>query len=223
MLLLLAQTEPPPSGWERGADYVVKHAEQRPDVLFPLLASVGFLAIIVGAGYAFVKFAIPAWRDEKKLDREHLTALVVQRGREAMEDVAAFRELAKAQQAAIVERVGDAVSRQTGELQKLVDRSERHTDLLTRIAGKVGVGLLVLILAGLGIMEGQRYVAKLSDAPITCDPPCSSGQKCTREGCKEIKTGTASASASPPHSALRLRGMANLASDSCMQERTFCP
>lgn len=223
MLLLIAQAEPPPAGWEHATDFAVRTTAAQPNVVFPLIACIGFLMIIVGAGYLLYKVVVPAWRSEKAADREHLTALVVQRGKEAMEDVAAFRELAKAQQAAIVERVGDAVSRQTGEILKLVDRSERHTDLLTRIAGKVGVGLLILILAGLGIIEGQRYVAKLSDAPITCDPPCSSGQKCTREGCKEIKTGTASASASPPHSALRLRGMANLAADHCMPQRTFCP
>lgn len=223
MLILLAQAEPAPSGWERGADFAVRITAAQPNVVFPLIACIGFLMIIVGAGYLLYKVVVPAWRAEKAADREHLTALVVQRGKEAMEDVAAFRELAKAQQAAIVERVGDAVQRQTGEILKLVDRSERHTDLLTRIAGKVGVGLLILILASLGIMEGQRYVAKLSDAPITCDPPCSSGQRCTRDGCKEIKTGTASASSSSPHSALRMRGFANLASGSCLQERTFCP
>ncbi len=225
MLLFLAQAaaEPAPAGWERGADFVVKHAEQRPDVLFPLLASIGFLAIIVGAGYAVVKFAIPAWRAEKAADREHLTALVVQRGREAQEDVAAARALAEAQHKALRETIGDRVERVTGEIARLVDRSERHGDLLSKVAAKIGLGLLVLILAGLGIMEGQRYVAKLSDAPITCDPPCPSGQRCTRDGCKEIKTGTASASKSPPHSALRVRGFANLASGSCLQERTFCP
>lgn len=187
MLLVLAQTEPAPAGWERGADFAVKHAEQRPDIFFPLLASVGFLAIIVGAGWLFVKYALPAWRDEKKLDREHLTALVVQRGKEAMEDVAAFRELAKAQQAAIVERVGDAVSRQTGELQKLVDRSERHTDLLTRIAGKVGVGLLIVTLAAGVVLAARRTVIANNE----CPKGCASGYHCcSRDGlcCPNDKT-----------------------------------
>ena len=118
MLLFLAQAaaEPAPAGWGAGADFAVKHAEQRPDVFFPLLASVGFLAIIVGAGYAFVKFAIPAWRAEKAADREHLTAMVLQRGKEAVEDVAAARALAEAQHKALRETIGDRVERVTGEL-----------------------------------------------------------------------------------------------------------
>lgn len=189
MLLVLAQAEPTPAGWERGADFAVKHAEQRPDIFFPLLASVGFLAIIVGAGYAFVKFAIPAWRDEKKLDREHLTALVVQRGKEAMEDVAAFRELAKAQQQAIVERVGDAVQRQTGEILKLVDRSERHTDLLTRIAGKVGVGLLIVTLAAGVVLAARHTVIAANECPKGCP---TGSHCCSRDGaCCPNSTGTA--------------------------------
>lgn len=190
MLLFLAQAaEPAPSGWGAGADFAVKHAEQRPDIFFPLLASVGFLAIIVGAGYAFVKFAIPAWRDEKKLDREHLTALVVQRGKEAMEDVAAFRELAKAQQQAIVERVGDAVQRQTGEILKLVDRSERHTDLLTRIAGKVGVGLLLVVLLAGAVLAARHTVIANNE----CPKGCASGYHCcSRDGlcCPNDKAAT---------------------------------
>lgn len=180
MLLFLAQAaEPAPAGWERGADYVVRHAEQRPDVIFPLLAVAGLLAVILGAGYLLTKVVLPAWRSEKAADREHLTALVVQRGKEAMEDVAAFRELAKAQQAAIVERVGDAVQRQTGEILKLVDRSERHTDLLTRIAGKVGVGLLIVTLAAGVVLAARRTIVAANE----CPKGCASGYHCcSRDG-----------------------------------------
>lgn len=187
MLLILAQAEPAPSGWERGADFAVRTTAAQPNVVFPLIASIGFLMIIVGAGYLLVKYAIPAWRDEKKLDREHLTALVVQRGKEAMEDVAAFRELAKAQQQAIVERVGDAVQRQTGEILKLVDRSERHTDLLTRIAGKVGVGLLIVTLAAGVVLAARRTIVAANE----CPKGCASGYHCcSRDGlcCPNDKT-----------------------------------
>lgn len=187
MLLLLAQAEPAPAGWQNATDFAVRTTAAQPNVVFPLIASIGFLMIIVGAGYLLVKYAIPAWRDEKKLDREHLTALVVQRGKEAMEDVAAFRELAKAQQQAIVERVGDAVQRQTGELQKLVDRSERHTDLLTRIAGKVGVGLLLVVLAAGVVLAARRTVVAANE----CPKGCASGYHCcSRDGlcCPNDKT-----------------------------------
>lgn len=187
MLLILAQTEPPPTGWEHATDFAVRTTAAAPNVVFPLIACIGFLMIIVGAGYLLVKYAIPAWRDEKKLDREHLTALVVQRGKEAMEDVAAFRELAKAQQQAIVERVGDAVQRQTGEILKLVDRSERHTDLLTRIAGKVGVGLLIVTLAAGVVLAARRTVIANNE----CPKGCASGYHCcSRDGlcCPNDKT-----------------------------------
>ena len=81
-----------------------------------------------------MKFAIPAWRAEKAADREHLTALVVQRGREAQEDVAAARALAEAQHKALRETIGDRVERVTGEIARLVDRSERQQAGAPRLA-----------------------------------------------------------------------------------------
>lgn len=189
MLILLTQAEPPPSGWERGADFAVRTTAAQPNVVFPLIASIGFLMIIVGAGYLMVKYAIPAWRDEKKLDREHLTAMVLQRGKEAVEDVAAFRELAKSQQAAIVERVGDAVQRQTGEILKLVDRSERHTDLLNRVAAKIGVGLLLVFLAAGVVLAARHTVIAAGECPKGC--PAGS-HCCSRDGlCCPNSTGSA--------------------------------
>lgn len=189
MLLLLAQAEPAPLGWGAGADFAVKHAEQRPDVFFPLLASVGFLAIIVGAGYAFVKFAIPAWRDEKKLDREHLTALVVQRGREAQEDVAAARALSEAQHKALRETIGDRVERVTGEIARLVDRSERHGDLLSKVAAKVGVGLLIVVLLAGAVLAAHRTVIANNECPRGC---ATGYHCCSRDGaCCPNSTGTA--------------------------------
>lgn len=219
LMFLLAQTEPPPSGWERGADLVVKHAESRPDVLFPLLSAVGFLGLIVGAGFVFVRYALPAWRAEKAADREHLSALVSQRGKEALEDVAAGRELAKAQHSAIVTAIGERVDRVTGEIARLVERSEKHTDLLRSVASKVGVGLLIFVLVALGIAQGARYRAQQSEPAYRCDPPCPQGQRCTPQGCREIKTTTAQA----PHSALRLNYFANLAVDGCQAREFACP
>lgn len=189
MLLLLAQAEPAPAGWERGADFVVKHAEQRPDVLFPLLSIVGFLGLIVGAGIVFVRFALPAWRDEKKLDREHLSGLVLQRGKEAAEDIAASRALAEAQHKALREQIGDRVERVTGEIARLVDRSERHTDLLTRIAGKVGVGLLLVVLAAGVVLAARHSVVAANECPRGC---ASGYHCCSRDGlcCPNDKAAT---------------------------------
>lgn len=221
MLVVLAQAaEPPPSGWEHATDFAVKTTAAQPNVVFPLIACFGFLMIIVGAGYLLVKYALPAWRAEKAADREHLSALVAQRGKEALDDVAAGRELAKAQHSAIVTAIGDRVDRVTGEIAKLVERSEKHGDLLRSVASKIGVGLLVLVLLALGVMQGAAFVAQQSEPAVRCDPPCPSGQRCTVNGCKEVKTTTAT---TQPHSSLRLRGFANLAGDSCLPREFVCP
>lgn len=214
-------TEPAPSGWERGAAFVVQHAESRPDIAFPLIAVCAVLVLVGAAGYALTKYAIPAWRAEKQADREHLSSLVNRRGTEAQEDLAAFRALAAEQHRGLTEKIGSEVSRATGEIQKLVDRSERHTDLLQRVAAKVGVGLLVLALLGLAAREGVRYVAGLSDAPIKCDPPCATGWRCTASGCREIRQGTATAS--KPTSALRMTSYATLAGGVCAERSMYCP
>lgn len=179
MLLMIAQAEPPPSGWERGADYVVKHAEARPDVLFPLLSTIGFLGLIVGAGFVFVRYALPAWRAEKQADREHLSALVTQRGKEALEDVAAGRELAKVQHSAIVTAIGDRVDRVTGEIARLVERSEKHGDLLRSVASKVGVGLLLVVLAAGVVMAARHSIVSANECPKGCP---AGHHCCSRDG-----------------------------------------
>lgn len=214
-------TEPAPAGWERGAAFVVNHAEARPDIVFPLIAVCAVLVLVGAAGYALTKYAIPAWRAEKAADREHLSSLVNKRGAEAQEDLAAFRALASEQHKNITERIGDAVQRQTGEIARLVDRSDKHSDLLQRVAQKVGVGLLVLALLGLAVREGQRYIAGLTDAPIRCDPPCATGWRCTASGCREIQTGTATAL--KPTSSLRMTSYANIAGGVCAERSMFCP
>ena len=221
----LAQATPlepaPAAGWQSTAAFVVQHAEQQPAVIIPLLSVCAIMVLVGAAGYALTKFAIPAWRAEKQADREHLSSLVNKRGTEAQEDLAAFRALADEQHRNITEKIGDVVSRQTGEIAKLVDRSERHTDLLQRVAAKVGVGLLVLALLGLAVREGQRYIAGLTDAPIRCDPPCATGWRCTASGCREIQTGTATAL--KPTSSLRMTSYANIAGGVCAERSMFCP
>ena len=222
--MVFAQTDPTLGGWTAAGEVVLKHAEAQPSVVFPLLSLLGIFAMIAGFAYVYVRFYLPTYKEQKLLDREHLAGLVAQRGREAQEDVAAARELAKVQQSAIVEKIGSEVSRHTGELLKLVDRSERHTDLLTRIAGKVGVGLVLCIL--LAVAAGRVYAiyaAAASAAPsCRCDPPCPSGMRCTCSGCQEVKTTTTTNVASKPHSALGLDMYANIASFNCASASSAC-
>ena len=220
-VLAQAAPEPAPAGWERAAGFVVAHAEQRPDIIFPLLSVLAVMAIVGGIIYALTKYAIPAWRAEKAADREHLSSLVNKRGAEAQEDLAAFRALASEQHKNLTEKIGDVVSRQTGEIAKLVDRSERHTDLLQRVAAKIGVGLLVLALLGLAAREGVRYVAGLTDAPPSSRSPHHTGVSIGSDGCREVKQG--SAQASRPTSSLRMTSYANIAGGVCSERSMFCP
>ena len=147
MLILLAQAaaEPPPSGYTSAADLALKHAESHPDVFFPLVAALIPLAVIGGLALLYVKWHLPAQREERKLDRESLAKVLGDKDVIAATDMAQTRELAKTQQQALITQIGDEVRRSTGEILKLADRSERHGDLLSRVAAKVGVGLLIAL------------------------------------------------------------------------------
>ena len=222
--MLFAQTEPLASGWEHGADFAVRKTAEHPDVVFPLLAILG--PVVVGFAFIFacIKWGLPFVKDELVAFRKLMADMLKQKDEDAAGDIAAARELAKVQQSAIVEKIGSEVSRHTGELLKLVDRSERHTDLLTRIAGKVGVGLVLCIL--LAVAAGRVYAiyaAAASAAPsCRCDPPCPSGMRCTCSGCQEVKTTTTTNVASKPHSALGLDMYANIASFNCASASSAC-
>ena len=160
-------------------------------------------------------------RATQRCEEEVTSTVKRMRGREAQEDVAAARELAKAQQAAIVEKIGVEVSRHTGELVKLVDRSDRHGELLSRVAAKIGVGLVLAIL--LAVAAGKAYSFYVTAAPsCRCDPPCPSGMRCTCSGCQEVKTTTTTSVASKPHSALGLDMYANIASFNCASASSAC-
>ena len=218
--MVFAQTEPV-GGWTAAGEVVLKHAEAQPTIFFPLLSLLGVFALIAGFAYVYVRFYLPTYREQKGLDREHLAGLVAQRGREAQEEVAAARELAKAQQAAIVEKIGNEVSRHTGELVKLVDRSDRHGELLSRVAAKIGVGLVLALL--LGVAAGKAYSFYATAAPsCRCDPPYPSRMRCTCSGCQEVKTTTTTSVASKPHSALDLDMYANIASFNCASASSAC-
>ena len=194
MLLVLAQAEPAPSGWQGTADWAVKSAATQP-AFYPLLLVTVLVAVIVGFGLLVLRLkplvleAIKAWREEQALNRAHADERLKAIREDAVSDSQAQRELAKTQQANIVERIGDAVSRQTGEIAKLVDRSDRHGELLTRVAAKVGVGLLIVALAA-GVVLAARHTVIANNE---CPRGCATGYHCcSRDGaCCPDSTGTA--------------------------------
>lgn len=219
--MVFAQTEPV-GGWTAAGEVVLKHAEASPSVVFPLLSLLGVFSMIAGFAYVYVRFYLPTYREQKGLDREHLANLVAQRGREAQEDVAAARELAKAQQSAIVEKIGSEISRQTGEIAKLHDKTDRHGELLRSVAAKVGVGLVLALLLVFAVGKAYSVYVDAAAPSCRCDPPCPSGMRCTCSGCQEVKTTTTTSVASKPHSALNLNMYANIASFNCASASSAC-
>jgi hypothetical protein len=238
--MLLAQSEPPPAGWTAGVEYAVKHAEGPQSAAFFTLLAVAIPCIILLlAGLIVVKVWLPKQEKQRELDRlsnekqreldrlasekqgelfrDHAEKLLLARGKDATEDAAALRELARVQHTSIVERIGDAVQRATGEIAKLSDRSERHGELLSKIAAKAGIGLLILLVL-VGAARGAYEMAITAPA-CRCDPPCSAGQRCTCNGCQEIKTITTT---SGPHSALVMNTYANIAGFNCSTSSTAC-
>lgn len=220
--MLFAQTEPLTSGWEHGADFAVRKTAEHPDVVFPLLAILG--PVVVGFAFIFacIKWGLPFVKDELIAFRKLMADMLRQKDEDAAGDIAAARELAKSQQTAIVEKIGNEVSRHTGELVKLNERSERHGELLRSVAAKVGVGLVLCLILALAAEKVYSLYAIAAPA-CRCDPPCPSGMRCTCSGCQEIKTTTTTTSvASKPHSALSLNMYANIASINCASASSAC-
>lgn len=172
----LAQAEPAPAGWSATGEALVRHAEARPDIAFPLLAVISPLALIAGLVWVVVRFVLPAWREEKKLDREHQTSALKTIREDAAGDAAAVRELALAQNQALVARVETKVDRQTGEIEKISGRLDRHGEVLQRVAERVAERIpskLALILlpwlsCGCGpSLPQQVQLRRLADAART--------------------------------------------------------
>ena len=165
MWIQLAQAaEPPPQGWSAAGEASLRHAEQRPEAFWPVVAVALPLLIVAGIGLIVVRWILPAWREEKKADRDSLVTALRQRGEEAAKDAEKDRELAKIQNEAIVQRIENKVERVTGELAKMDARVERHTEMLSptkelgqrmdRLSGELGQlnAQVQRILAKLGIV-----------------------------------------------------------------------
>lgn len=214
--MLFAQVEPSPSGWTAAGEVVLRHVEAQPNTTFALLAIVG--PVLVGFAFIFasVKWGLPFVREQLDAFRAHTATLLGQRGTDASQDLAAARELAKSQHNAIVEKIGDEVSRQTGEIAKLNEKTDRHGELLRSVVMKIGAAVFLITLA-LSAARSAYLLATAAPA-CRCDPPCAAGQRCTCDGCKEIKTTTATG----PHSALVMNTYANIAGFSCTTASSAC-
>lgn len=213
--------EPVASAWEHGAAFAVQKTAEFPNVVFPLLAILG--PVVVGCAFiwAAVKYGLPFVKDELVAFRKLMADMLKQKDEDAAGDIAAARALAKEQQAAIVDKISSEVSRHTGELVKLNERSERHGELLRSVAAKIGVGVVLCLI--LALAAEKVYSIYASAAPsCRCDPPCPSGMRCTCNGCQEVKTTTTTNVASKPHSALGLDMYANIASFNCASASSAC-
>lgn len=159
-LLQVAQPEPPPTGWAATGEAFLRHAESKPDTIFPLLGIAIPCALIFAAGVILIRYWIPAYEKQKALDREyakerdtlfreHAEKLVLARGKDASEDAEANRALHKERNDAIVQRVEGRIERVTGEITKIGDRVERYGDTLAKVAAKIGAAILCGTIVGL--------------------------------------------------------------------------
>lgn len=155
------------------ADWAVKSAGTQPS-FYPLLLVAVLLCVIGGFGLLvwrikpLVQEWIAAWRAEQALNRAHADERLKAIREDAQGDNAAQRELAKVQQQAIVERIGERVDRVSGAVEKLTDRTERHGAVLASIAAKIGATVLALaILLTASASVGYVAVLKLAAMPTT--------------------------------------------------------
>lgn len=255
MFLIIAQTaqtapaEPSPGGWTATGEKIVSLAHSQPDAFWPVVAVALPLVLLVGIGILLVRWVIPAWREEKKADRDSLVAALRQRGEEAERDATKDRELAKSQSEALVGRIETKIDGIRSEVAKIDGRVERHSEVLARLALKVGAGLALLcaFLSGLAAGAGAYALADRSavpaalavEAPSSCSrlagddtakgecvrKPCPTGWYCCGpERCCEVKEGTATEAKSEriPVSSLQYVSPVNYALFTCFPGVDVC-
>lgn len=169
MLVILAQATPPPEpsphGWAQTGEKLVGLAAAQPDAFWPIVAVSLPLLTVAGMVLLVVKWLLPAWREEKKADRDALVTALKQRGEEAERDAAKDRELAKTQSEALVGRIETKIDGIRSEVAKIDGRVERHSEVLARLAAKVGAGLALLASFLGGAAAGAGWLALL-DRPV---------------------------------------------------------
>lgn len=249
--ILFAQTsEPAPQGWAGTGEKIVGLAHSQPDAFWPVVAVALPLVLLAGGAILLVKYVIPAWREEKKADRDSLVAALRQRGEEAERDATKDRELAKSQSEALVGRIETKIDSIRTEVAKIDGRVERHSEVLARLALKVGAGLALLcaFLGGLAAGAGAFALADRSAVPASgpvpsvsssCSQlagddtargecvkkPCPTGWRCCGpERCCEIKEGTATETTSDriPVSSLQYISATNYALFTCFPGVDVC-
>lgn len=156
-----AAAEPPPSGWVAVADVAVKHAEQRPDAVLLLFAVLGPVLVGFSVLFAIVRWGLPFVGAHLEAHRKATAEIIARMTADAREDAAAARELSKSQQDAIVGRVESELGRQTGQIARIDGKLDRHGEILSHLAAKIGAVVIAVLLgvAGLYAARDQRYAS----------------------------------------------------------------
>lgn len=144
LLIHMAQSaapEPPPAGWAAAPEVLLKHAEARPDVFFPVAATVLPLLIVGGFLVLVVRWILPAWRTEKEADRKALAEALKLQSEETKRDAEKDREVARAQNDAVVSRIEGKLDSTREDLRRSSDRIDRISEQLARVAAKVAAAV----------------------------------------------------------------------------------
>lgn len=134
------------------------------------------LALLLILGYALWWVTHKLWPqhlEEQQKTRDHMTAMMTTRGKEAAEDAERDRELHKAQNEVIVNRVENKIAGVSGQVADVHERVVGIDDQLRRIALKVGVASLLGLLAVSALLNARRVIVA-----ETCSPPCARGYHC---------------------------------------------
>jgi hypothetical protein len=229
----------PVTPWLAPVTELMGHAEKRPDVFFPVLSIVTPIGLVIGVAIIIVRYIIPAWRDERKADREHMTQTLADLRGAAALDMAQTRELASTQHAAIVADVSGKVDRVDSSVAKLHDKVDRQAEAITKITAKLALGILVLVSSfGAGVAGGYHLAAPPVSVNISaqsntntttaqpttaneCPKGCPKGQHCcsTLGACCEDKKAEARLG---PTSAVKWTQLYTFADGACHGVHHMC-
>lgn len=160
-IVTAAAAEPPPSGWVAVADVALKQTQQRPDAVLLLLAVLGPVIVGFGVLFSIVKWGLPFASMHLEAHRKATAEIITRMAADAREDAAAVRELSKSQQDAIVGRVESELGRQTGQIVRLDAKLDRHGEILSHLAAKIGAVIVAVLLtfAGLYAARDRLYAS----------------------------------------------------------------
>lgn len=185
--------------------------ESHPNVWLAVGVAVGPVATAALIGWVAIKFALPAIREELAASRLHMSEALTKRGVEAADDIKATRELARVQHEALVDKI-------EGKIDRVDERARISETLLRSIAAKIGVVVVVLMLAfalgfGGGTIIASRRPALTPPSlqrnecdEVKCDREteyCCGNQKC----CERTRRTVDEEMASKPSSSLPRLGV----------------